>query len=82
MGNLTAESTKPRKGPKALDHIEIHSKLGGGHVIKHVYHGYDHQSKEVHFNKNGKSQGGEHVTSHVMKHAGLPAGDTSATEEK
>lgn len=67
-----AEGRK-KQTPKTLSHLEIHPQLGGGHVVKHVYTGYEHQSKEVKFNDAGKSQGGEHVVKHLMKHAGLPA---------
>ena len=67
-----AESSKPKKSPKTLDHLEIHPQLGGGHIVKHVYSGYDAKPKEVKFNKAGKSQGGEHIMSHLAKHAGLP----------
>lgn len=68
----TAESVKPKRGKKTLDHIEIHPKMGGGHIVKHVYTDYQHEPKEVHFNEEGKSQGGEHILSHLSKHAGLP----------
>lgn len=85
MAVRIAESKQPRKGRKAVSHIEIHPRLGGGHIVKHVYTGYEHQAKEVHFNEDGKTQGGEHVTKHVMKHAGLPKydkQDESETEEE
>jgi hypothetical protein len=38
-----------------------------------VYSSYEHPSKEVHFNEDGKAKGGEHIMSHLAKHAGLPA---------
>lgn len=85
MANPIAESSRPRKGRKSLSHLEIHPRLGGGHIVKHVYSGYQHEAKEVHFNEDGTSQGGEHVTKHVTKHAGLPAysnRDQSETEEE
>ena len=72
MAIQTAETAKPKAGKKAVAHIEIHPKLGGGHMIRHVYHGFGHEPKEVHFNADGKSQGGEQVLHHVSKHAGLP----------
>ena len=67
-----SESSKPKKSPQTLSHLEIHPKLGGGHVVKHVYSGYDHQPKEYSFNKDGKAKGGEHIADHLAKHAGLP----------
>lgn len=73
MAIPSAEASKPKKGPKSLDHLEIHPKLGGGHIVRHVYSGYEHEPKEVKFNKDGKSQGGEHIQTHLDKHAGLPA---------
>ena len=33
-----------------------------------------HEPKEYHFNGEGTSQGGEHITGHLAKHAGLPSG--------
>ena len=67
-----AEGARPRKGPKVIDHIEIHPKLGGGHIVKHVYSGYQHEPAEYNFNKNGIAKGGEHIQDHLEKHAGLP----------
>ena len=40
MAILEAESTKPKRGKKVLAHLEIHPKLGGGHMVRHVYHGW------------------------------------------
>jgi hypothetical protein len=75
MAVQVAESATPKKkaaGRKTVDHLELHPKMGGGHIVKHVYTGYEHEPKEVHFNESGKSQGGEHVLSHLIKHGGLP----------
>lgn len=82
-----AESNKAKKSPKTLDHLEIHPQLGGGHVVKHVYSGYDHEAKEYKFNESGKAKGGEHIVSHLMKHGGLPPmegaeGNGSETEQE
>lgn len=69
-----AESSSPKKkSRKTVDHLELHPQLGGGHIVKHVYSGYEHDPKEVKFNAEGKSQGGEHVMAHLAKHGGLPA---------
>jgi hypothetical protein len=88
-GIAVAESTARKKGPKTLDHLEIHPQLGGGHIVKHVYTGYEHDAKEVKFNADGKSQGGEHIMKHLTKHAGLPLmsnaegnGDETEPEEQ
>ncbi|MCU1338832.1 MAG: hypothetical protein JWO19_4413 [Bryobacterales bacterium] len=70
-----AETSKAKRAPKTLSHLELHPKMGGGHIIKHVYSGYEHQSKEYSFNKEGKAAGGEHISSHLAKHAGLPGAD-------
>ena len=81
-------SKKTAKARKTVDHLEIHPKMGGGHIVKHVYSGYEHEPKEVHFNEDGKSQGGEHILSHLQKHAGLPGlekydeHDESETEDE
>jgi hypothetical protein len=78
----SAEATKPKKGPKTLRRLELESQLGGGHVVRHVYSDYAHDPKEVKFNKEGKSQGGEHIVAHLAKHAGLPAPSASAENEE
>lgn len=44
-------------------------------MVRHVYTDYAHDPKEVKFNKEGKSQGGEHIVAHLAKHAGLPQPD-------
>lgn len=73
MAIQLAESKQAKKSPKSLRNLEIHPQLGGGHIVRHVYTGYEHEPKEVKFNKDGKSQGGEHIQAHLAKHAGLPA---------
>lgn len=84
-GIAVAETSKPKKGAKVLAHLELHPKMGGGHIVKHVYTSYQHEPKEVHFNEDGKAQGGEHIVSHLAKHAGLPkydGHDESEAEEE
>jgi hypothetical protein len=87
-GIQVAETSKPKKGPKTLKRLEIESQLGGGHVVRHVYTDYAHEPREVKFNKDGKSQGGETINAHLAKHAGLPgagageeAGEAEGGEE-
>lgn len=72
MAGIPTVEAKAKRSKKAVAHIEIHPKMDGGHIVKHVYHGYDHQPTEYHFNAEGKSQGGEHILSHLEKHANLP----------
>lgn len=90
-GIAVAESNTPSKrarAPKVLDHLELHPKMGGGHIVKHVYTDYEHKPMEVHFNKAGKAKGGEQILSHLAKHGGLPGlegydkRDKSETEEE
>ena len=71
-GIAVAESNKPKKSPKVLAHLELHPQLGGGHIVKHVYEGYDHDPMPVKFNKAGVAKGGEHIIAHLVKHGGLP----------
>jgi hypothetical protein len=71
-GIAMAESTK-KKAPKTLDRLELKAQLGGGHIVRHIYSDYQHEPKEVKFNAEGKSQGGEHIVKHLIKHGGLPA---------
>lgn len=79
---VSVESTKPKRTAKVLAHLEIHPKLGGGHIVKHVYEGYDQQPKSVKFNEQGKSQGGETIQAHLAKHAGLPPGGEAPAEQQ
>lgn len=81
MAIQSAETSKPKRAPKALSHLEIHPRLGGGHVVKHVYTGYEHPSKEYQFNKDGVAKGGENISSHLAKHAGLPGGRSESESE-
>ena len=67
-----------RTGPKVLAHIEIHPKMGGGHMVKHVYSGYQHEPKEYSFKKDE----GERAMAHIARHAGLPMGEGSGEGEE
>jgi len=52
-------------------------------MVRHVYAGFGNEPKEVKFNKDGKSQGGEHIQNHLVKHGGLPQyEEASPTEER
>jgi hypothetical protein len=84
MGIQTAESgtSKAKRAQKILSHLEIHPVLGSGHMVRHVYAGFGHEPKEVKFNKDGKSQGGEHIRDHVQKHAGLPEYSNKAANQQ
>lgn len=78
-----AESSKAKKGPKVLDELRIKPKLGGGTTVVHHYTDYQHEPMTVPFNAEGKREGkggGEHIISHLMKHAGLPAMSGKAGE--
>lgn len=68
-GIQVAESTSSaKKGRKALSHLEIHPKLGGGHFVKHVYSNFEHVSKEVNFGKDE----GQKMLHHIAKHTNVP----------
>lgn len=69
-GIVAAESARSKKGPKVLSHLEIHPQLGGGHVVKHVYSGYEHDARPYSF---GKDEGAR-AAAHIARHAGLPGG--------
>jgi hypothetical protein len=75
MAGIAIAEAKERKQPKVLAHIEIHPQLGGGHILKHVYEGYQHEPVQVQFDEDGMREGkganGEHIIRHLMKHAGL-----------
>lgn len=66
----SAESSGKRaeRTQKTLDHIEIHAKMGGGHIVKHVYTRYSAEPKEHSFGpKEGKS-----FAAHLAKQTGVP----------
>lgn len=67
-GISVAESSKAKKTPKVLHHLEIHPKMGGGHIVTHHYTSYQHQPKEHHF----EADDGDSAMHHIAKHAGLP----------
>ena len=70
MAEAVQVEAKSKKGRKALEHLEVHPVLGGGHMIKHVYSGYGHEPKEYKF----KPSEGAKALAHVARHAGLPPG--------
>lgn len=74
---VVAESSKPKRGPRVLTHLEIHPKLGGGHVVKHVYSDYNHESKSVNFGKNQ----GQQMLAHVSRHSGITSGTPNQAEK-
>ena len=80
----SAESSGKRaeRKQKTIDHIEIHPKLGGGHIVKHVYTGYSAEPEDKSFGpKEGKS-----FAAHLAKHTGVPlqygGKDKSETESE
>lgn len=80
MSIQIAETTKARKTAKTLRHLEIHPQMGGGHIVKHVFQGYDHEPEDHSFNEDGKSKGGGHIANHLAKHGGLPVMAATAEE--
>lgn len=83
MAIIAAEAVKSNSGKgkskkTTLSHLEIHPKLGGGHVVKHVY-GYEHEPRNYSF---AKGQGAR-ALAHVARHAGmpLPGGDQEIEEQ-
>jgi hypothetical protein len=80
MAIQIAETARSRATQKALSHLEIHP-LARGTMVRHVYHS-PVPSKEFMFNEEGKGRGGEHIISHLMKHANLPALEPGAQHEE
>ena len=70
-GIQVAQSNKGKRAKKALSHIEIHPKLDGGHLVRHIYHGFGHEPTDHHFNEAGITQGGTSISSHLAQHAGI-----------
>src|SRR5277367_5859765 len=78
MPGISVASAKPPKmGPKVLSHIEIHPTLGGGHSIKHVYSGYQHDAKEYQLGPDESVR----AANHVARHTGLPLNGRAEPEE-
>lgn len=69
---------RAKKGPKMLQHLEIHPGLKGGHMVRHVYSGYKHDPSEYHFKAGEQGR----MVSHIQHHLGLKAvkGEGSAHE--
>ena len=83
-GIQVAESLSSKsKGRKALSHLEIHPKLGGGHVIRHVYSGFEHKPKEYTFGKEQGHKAGQHVSRHtgIPMAGGQPEAEGAASKE-
>lgn len=76
MAIQVAETSKAKSTKKALSHLELHRKLDGGHIVRHVYHGFGHEPEDHHFNAEGRAEGrgkgGQHILKHLQKHGGLP----------
>jgi len=67
---VEATGEKPKKGRAgALSHLEIHPKLAGGVVVKHVPMGYSSEPKEHVFKKSE----GARFEAHIRKHTGMAA---------
>ena len=65
-GIASVEAPKRKEAPKQLHHLEIHPRLGGGHVIQHHYTSYQHEPEHHSFDD------GAAAMKHIAKHAGLP----------
>jgi hypothetical protein len=64
---VVAEGKKPKGGPKILAHLEIHPAIGGGHTVRHVYSGYQHESRQYSF-KDGED---DRLSEHLHRHLGI-----------
>jgi len=75
---VEAAAEKMPKGKKVLAHLEIHPRMGGGHTVRHVYAGYQHEPKEYSF----KESEGKKAVAHIARHAGLPMGGGAEEPEE
>jgi len=78
MAGIAVAEAKEKRAPKTLDHLEIHARLGGGNIVRHVYKDYHHEPMDVNFDEDGRREGkgsghGEHIMAHLQKHAVIPA---------
>jgi hypothetical protein len=60
-------STRERKAPKTLRHIEIKEAENGGHIITHQFEHYEHPAEEHVF---GEKEGHEALT-HIAEHMNI-----------
>ena len=68
MANISVgESTRARKAPKVLHHLEVHPKMGGGVRVEHHYNSYEHKAEPYNF---AEDEGGK-FHAHMAKHTGL-----------
>lgn len=75
---VAAEGRAPKKGPKVLSHIEIHPRMGGGHQIKHVYEGYQHEPRTYEFEEDE----GDRAAAHIVRHTGISGNALNARAEE
>lgn len=75
---IEASAERMPKGKKVLAHLEIHPRMGGGHTVKHVYAGYQHEPKDYAF----KESEGTKAMAHIARHAGLPVSGESEHERE
>lgn len=66
-GISVAESSKAKKAPKVLHHLELHPEMGGGVRVEHHHAGYEHKMESKSF---GEDEGPE-FHKHIAKHTGM-----------
>jgi hypothetical protein len=77
-GIAVAEGKPAKKGPKVLSHLEIRPQLGGGHIVKHVYEGYQHEPRPYSFEEGE----GQRALAHIARHTGLSEHLNGGAEEE
>jgi hypothetical protein len=66
-GISVAESSKAKRAPKVLHHLEVHPQMGGGVRVEHHYSSYEHKMEPHEF---GEGEGGK-FHEHLSNHTGL-----------
>ncbi len=66
---VAVDGAKPKKAKGSMSHMEVHPRLAGGVIVKHVPMGYDSEPKEHVFKKTE----GARFHAHMAKHTGMGA---------
>lgn len=70
-GIAVAESSRAKKTPKVLHHIEVHPQLGGGVRVEHHHTSYEHPVETHEFAKHEGDKFHDHMSEHTGMHENL-----------
>jgi hypothetical protein len=64
-GISVSESSKAKRAPKVLHHLEIHPQMGGGVRVEHHHADYQHKMEPHEFEEHEGTKFHEHLTKHT-----------------